>query len=125
MPTTAIKYEKFFPEKVYYCTCLKNAIDEIYKNEVRCYSEMILAVSECFQGDSHLYFLRVQGKSNCLLLCQVHVIITLLSEAKFDCTSSKEKDLIFDSLTKRYCKSCVRHYCEKLCSIYQFQFFSF
>ena len=29
MPTTAINYEHFFPEKVYHCPCLKNALDEI------------------------------------------------------------------------------------------------
>ena len=51
------------------------------------------------------------------------MVITLLSEARFDCTSTDEKDRVFDCWKKRYCKSCVRHYCEKLGCIYQFKFF--
>ena len=43
MPTTAaaIKNKNFFPEKVYYCPCLKNAVDEFFNNEIRSYTEMI------------------------------------------------------------------------------------
>ena len=123
MLTTVIKYEKFFLEKVYHCPFLKNAIEEIFKTEIQCYSEIILAVSECCKCDPNVYCLRVQEKSNCLFLCQAHLII-MLSEAKFDCISMDETDLVFNALQKHYCKSCVRHYCEKLCNIYQFKFFN-
>ena len=88
MHTTAIKYENFFPEKVYHCLCLKNALDEIFENDIRNYSEIILAVTECCQGNSDLYCLRVQEKTNCLFLYYAHMMKTLISEAKFDCTST-------------------------------------
>lgn len=97
MPTKAIKYENFFPEKVYQCFCLKKVIDKIwysfFNNDIRCYSEIILAVTEYCQSDPNLYCLRVHEKSNCLFLCQAHMIITLVLEAKSDCTSMDEKDL--------------------------------
>lgn len=97
MPTTSIKYENVFPENIYHCPCLKNTIEEIFKAEIWCYSEIILAVSECCQCDSNVYCLRVQEKLSCLFLCQAQKIITLLLEAKFDCTSMDEKDLLFNA----------------------------
>ena len=40
----------------------------------------------------------------------------MIMEGKFDCISANEKDIVFDALQKRYCRSCVRHYCQKLCN---------
>ena len=126
MPTTAeaIKYENFFPEKVYHCPCLKNAADEIFNNEICSYTEMILAASECCVGDSQVFCMSVEEKTNCLFLCQPHLLITMMSEAKIDCSWACEKVIVFNALHKRYCRGCVRHYCQKLCDIYQFKFFN-
>lgn len=41
-------------------------------------------------------------------MCQAHIIITMLSKVKYGSTSRSEKDLLFESLQKCYCKSCVR-----------------
>ena len=54
------------------------------------------------------------------MMCQGHIIITTLSEGNYDCTSQSEKDFLFESLQKHYFKSCVRHYCEKMCRIFAF-----
>ena len=40
-------------------------------------------------------------------------------EGKLDCTSADEKDIVFDTLQKRYGRGCVRQYCQKLCIIHQ------
>ena len=81
MPTTVIKYEDFLPKKVCHCPSLKNAVDEIFENDIRSYSDIILAVTEYCQGNSDLYFLRVQGKTNFFFFCHGHMIIKLLTEA--------------------------------------------
>lgn len=52
MPTTVIKYEEFLPKKVCHCPCLKNTVDEIFENDIRSYSDIILAVTEYCQGNS-------------------------------------------------------------------------
>ena len=44
MSSTVIKNENLFPEKVYYCPCLKNPIDEIFNTEIRSYTEMMLGI---------------------------------------------------------------------------------
>ena len=44
MSSTVIKNENLFPEKVCYCPCLKNSVDEIFNNEIRSYTEMMLGI---------------------------------------------------------------------------------
>ena len=51
MPTTAIRYENFFPEKVYHSSSLNNAFHEVFENDIRSYSDIILAVTECCRGN--------------------------------------------------------------------------
>ena len=59
---------------------------------------------------------------NFLFLSHPRLLITMMSEAKFDCTSTCEKYIVFDALQKHYCRGCVRYCCKKLCDIYQFKF---
>ena len=98
---TVIKYGNYFPEKVYHCPSLKNATEEIFKAEIWCYSEIILAVSECCKCDSNVYCLRVQEKSNCLSSTHDNVVIG--SQVWY--TSMDEKNLVFNALQK-CCNSC-------------------
>ena len=55
MSNSIIKYEKFFPEKVYYCLCLENAVNEIFNEQIHSYTEMMLAISECCVGDARVF----------------------------------------------------------------------
>lgn len=43
----------------------------------------------------------------------------MMIEGQLDCTSADEKDIVFDTLQKRYGRGCVRQYCQKLCIIHQ------
>ena len=86
---------------------------------------MMLAISECCVGDLRVFCTRVNKKKDSLFICQPHLLIKMMVEGKFDCTSENEKDIVFDALQKRYCRSCVRHYCQKLCNIYKFMVFSY
>ena len=94
MPTTAeaIKYENFFPEKVYHCPCLKNAADEIFHNEICSYTEMILAASECCVGDSQVFCMSVEEK-----------MFVSLSATFVDNNDVRGKDWLFMSMWKSYC----------------------
>ena len=55
MSNSVLKYENFFPEKVYYCPCGENAINEIFKKQIHSYTEIMLAVSECCVGDARVF----------------------------------------------------------------------
>ena len=84
-------------------------VNQIYDTDVHSYTEILLAISNCCQ-EGQVYTLCVEDKLICLIICQVHIITTILSEVKYDCTST----VLYESLQKRYCKSRVRHYCENI-----------
>ena len=113
MSNSIIKYENFFPEKLYYCPCLENTVNQIFYQQICSYTEMLLAISECCVSDLRVFCTRVNEKKDCLFICQPYLLKTIMVEGKFDCTSENEKDIVFDALRKRYCRSCVRHYCQK------------
>ena len=52
--------------------------------------------------------------------CLMHIVIRY---TKYQCTSQSDNDFLVISLKKRYCKSCIRHYCEKMCKSYPFKVF--
>ena len=111
-----------FPEEVYHCPYLDNAVNETFKNKIRSYTEIMLAVSKCCV-DAQVFCTRVNGKMSCLFLCQSHLLITITIEGKLNCISAGEKDIVFQALQNRFCRGCVRHYCQKLCNVYKFKSF--
>ena len=48
----------------------------------------------------------------------------MIVEGKIDCTFVDGKDIVFEALQKRYCRGCLRHYCQNLCNIYNSKIFS-
>ena len=46
MSNWLIKDENVFPEKVYFCPCLENAVNKIFNKQIRFYTEMTLAILE-------------------------------------------------------------------------------
>ena len=81
----------------------------------------MLVASKCCVGDAQVFWMRVNEKCDCLFFCQPHLTKTMMIAGKLDCTSANEKDIAFDALQKRYCRGCVRHYCQKLCHVYKFK----
>ena len=81
---------------------------------------MILAISKLFWRFTR-FFHEGGEESKSLFLCQPHLLIKMMSEAKIDCSSACE-DIVSSALQKHYCRGCVRHYCQKLCDIYQLKF---
>ena len=101
----------FYLGKVYYCLYLMEFVSQIYHDEnlkaVAFFKPLVF--STC-----------VENKQSCLLLCDNHMELVILVEAHYDCTSEEEDDLIFDELTKSYCKNCIRHYLNKVYDIFPF-----
>ena len=93
------RYENFHPREVYRCLCLMHLANEIY------------------DADS----LSGENKTSCMIMCQAHFVITLLSETKYECTSQSDNDFLVIPLQKRYCKSFIRHYWENMSKLYSFK----
>ena len=75
----------------------------------------------CWRFKSSLY---QSEQKDYVLICQPHLLITMIVEGKIDCTSVDGKDIVFEALQKRYCRGCLRHYCQNLCNIYNSKIFS-
>ena len=98
-------------------------VNEIYDANIRSYSLILENFFKSCITPEQVFSLRVGNKTSCMLTCQAHLILTLLSEMKYECTSQSDNDLLVISLQKCYCKSCIRHYCENVCKIYPFKVF--
>lgn len=124
MSNAVTKYENFFPEKCITVYVWRMQLMKFLK-EIRSYTAIMPAISECCVGNAQLFCTRVSKKSDCLFLCQPHLLITMMIEGTFDCTSEDEKDIEFDALQERYCRSCVRHHCQKYINLRFFNFYFF
>ena len=67
----------------------------------------------------------VNNKANIMFFCYVHLNNVAISKMSYDCTSLDEKDFYFDSLQKRFSVGCIRHFCQKFCSLFPFVDFDF
>ena len=83
-----INYKNFFPKKVYHCPCLTYVINQIYDADIRSYTEILLAISNYSQGGQ---VFTLKDKTNCLIMCQAHIIITMLSKVKYGCIHKVKK----------------------------------
>ena len=50
--------------------------------------------------DSQVYCTKEEEKTDSLFICQPHLLMTMMSETRFDCRSTCEKDIVFDALQK-------------------------
>ena len=65
-------------------------------------------------GSGPIYSIHVdEKKENVMFLCKTHLNIIALSEMRYYCTSQTSKDFYFDSIKKRFCVQCIRHFCHK------------
>ena len=104
------RYENFIPRKVYRCPCLMHIVNEICDANIRSYSLILKTISKSCITPEQVFSLHVESKTSCMLMCQGHLILTLLSETEYECTSQSDNVFLVVSLQKRYCKSCIRHY---------------
>ena len=117
------KYGNFIPRKVYRCPCLTYFVNQIHDANIRSYQLILDATSKSYLAEEQVFSLRIENKTSCMLLGQAHLILTLLSETKFECTSQSDSDFLILALQIRYCKSCIKHYCENMCEMFSFKNF--
>ena len=78
MSNLILKYENFFPEKVYYCAGMEKAVNEIFNKQICSYTEMVLAILECCVGDGRVFCTRANKKKK--IVC---FFVSLMIEGKF------------------------------------------
>lgn len=123
-------YDAFSLRKVYHCPCMMHSIKQISDLKIRRYDDRKRAAKDlCGRNwGSQVYGIRVNNKENVMFLCYVYLNIVTMSEARCDCTLLNEKSLYFESLQKRFCVGCIRHFCKKICLLFhyfEFVYFDF
>ena len=119
------RYENVIPKKVCRSLCLMHVINLIHDANVRSYLLILDAISKSCLAEEHVCSLRVENKTSCMSLCQAHLILNLLSETNYVnmCTSQSDSNFLVLPLRRRYCRSCIKHYCENVCYIFHFKIF--
>ena len=123
-------YRAFLPRKINYCPYMTHVIQQIRHLKIRSYDDMKRAVKDLCEenGGSQAYGIRVNNKERFMFFCYACLNIVTMSEARYDWTSSSEKDSRFESLQKRFFIGCIRHFCQKFCLLFhyfQFVYFDF
>ena len=106
---------------VYRCSCLMRIVNLIKDTKV-CKLGEILSVSAKHEVEFRpIILMRVDEKTSSFLICSAHLHSVLLAETKYLCTGN---DIHFPELGKNYCRSCIGHYLQNMCSIYPFVVFN-
>lgn len=102
--------------KVYSYPIMTQIIDQISKQDICGLDDLARAAEDLYQGieSRAIYFIRVdENNENVMFFCEAHLNIIVLSEMRYDSTSETENNVYFDSVKKRFCVGCVRHFCQK------------
>ena len=81
------RYKNFIPRKVYRCPCLMHIINLIYDADIHSLLMILEIISKSYMNSTQVFCLRVEEKTSCIIICQSHLILTLLSETKYESTS--------------------------------------
>ena len=112
-----LKYEYFFPSKVYRCACLGQIIENCCDNGLYSFTEIFdeLSTHTFLDNDDNKIFAVKCGnlKKDCIFVCEKHLGIVLFAKKTFSCTDVPQPTnttVTYDDGKKEtYCVSCIKH----------------
>ena len=114
-----MKYEYFFPSKVFRCACLGEIIQKCCDNGLYPFTEIIDKISKFnFIDDDEnnkVFAVKCGEKSkDCIFTCEKHLSIVLFAKNNFSCTDIPTETNITVTYCcgkkETYCVGCIRHY---------------
>ena len=85
----------FIQGKVFYrCPCLMHLVNEISNTNIRSYLAILETISSSCFTPEQFFSLHVENKTSCMIMCQAHLIMTLLLETNYECASESDNDLV-------------------------------
>ena len=106
---------EFTPRRVYRCLCLMYTIKFFKKNQIHNLGKMLTVLSKLKIDFLPIVLMHVDDKTSSFFICSAHLHQVLLSETNY---SSASNHVQFPELEKNYCRSCVRHCIQNMCTIY-------
>ena len=78
----------FIQGKAFYrCPCLMHLVNEISNTNIRSYLAILETISSSCVPPEQFVSLHVENKTSCMIMCQAHLILALLLETNYECTS--------------------------------------
>lgn len=93
---------------------------KIYNANIGKYSLILKAIEIGKMSPIFVFCMQTEDKTSGISICALHLEQFLFAFNKFSCTSEEESDFYFESLNRRYCKQCIRHYLRKMAEFYPF-----
>ena len=61
-----------------------------------------------------------------MVICEQHLKVAVIASFSYSCLSNQQTDFVTElqEKKKRFCKGCVRHYCEKMSAYFNFVIFN-
>ena len=110
------KSKKFFPHKVYRCSCLQNVIASCILNEIYSFMDICVKVNQTVK--EKIFVTKCgQNKQDVIFTCRGHVPLIVLS-VETSQSSDGEMTYYFRDDTKTYCRTCV-----KICLQHMYHYF--
>ena len=123
-----MKYEYFFPSKVFRCACLGEIIEKCRDNGLYSFTEIIDEISKFnfIDEDKNKVFVVKCGdeSKDCIFTCEKHLGIVLLAKKNFSCTDIPTETNITVTYCcgkkETYCVGCIRHYLKLMYNYFYF-----
>ena len=87
-------HENFLSRNVNRCPCLMHILSLIYDADICSLLLILEIISKSGMDSTQVYCLRVEEKTSCTIMCQSHLLLTLFSETKYECTLQSNTDFL-------------------------------
>ena len=106
------KYKKFYPEKVYRCTCLARVIAFCLVNEIYSLVDICVKVNQTIR--EKIYCVKCgKNQQNVIFSCTDHMPMVIFAVETSQSTVSLRDE------TKNYCQICVKKYLQEMYYLFE------
>ena len=106
------KFKKFFPQKVYQCSCLERVIDSCLLNDIYSFIDICVKVNQTSR--EKIFCTKCsENKQDVIFTCSDHIPMVILA-VEIEQTSDGETSYYFRDETKTYCPICVKKCLERM-----------
>ena len=114
-----------FPKKVYHCSCLMKFVNEMKNLLINDIDGISCFLKEIEKNEviSKIYCVKIRNQDDLMILCENHLILSILASAKYN-RSAEEGEVLIEKVNRRFCKSCVRSCCSKMTKVFVYKNFN-
>ena len=114
-----------FSKNVYHCPCLMKFVDEMENLLINDIDRILCFLKEIEETEvlSKIYCVKIKNQDDLMILCENHLIVSILASAKYNC-SAEEGGVLIEKMNRSICKGCVRSCCSKVTEFFVYEAFN-